>query len=165
MRDDAQKRVDANRRSSSTSAKPYKSGRAKPTADKENRGRGAKGGAEPYKSGRTKSAIRDKDAKKRKSTSSSVRFAETAEATKRPKLDIFSSSVFSKKKKTSTKSSKKSSTEPTAGTQSSGQHSYEGGGGARRRKKSESKVSTQGGKSSKARALAMKSFDDDGGFM
>lgn len=106
-------------------------------------------------SGRAKSAIKRKDLKSSKATSS-VRFDATAD---RPKLDIIMSGVH-------TKGSNHATTKPTesnkfppsiSSTQSSGISSSETG--SRRRKKS-----AIGGKS-KAALLAMKGFEDDGGFL
>ena len=108
-------------------------------------------------SGLAKSAIKLKDSRIPKTTSS-VRFDTTAD---RPKLDIFTSCVHGKEnkhaKKKSSTSDKSSSSKP--GSQTSGISSCEVGGGGRRRKKS-----SVGGKS-KANVLAMKGFDDDGGFL
>jgi hypothetical protein len=108
-------------------------------------------------SGLAKSAIKLNDSKLLKATSS-VRFDTTAD---RPKLDIFTSGVHGQEnmnaKKKSSTSDKSSSSKP--GSQISGISSWDAGGGGRRRKKS-----LVGGKS-KANVLAMKGFDDDGGFL
>jgi hypothetical protein len=108
-------------------------------------------------SGLAKSAIKLKDSRLPKPTSS-VRFDTTAD---RPKLDIFTSGVHRKEnnhaKKKSSNHDKFSSSKP--GSQTSGISSCEAGGGGRRRKKS-----SVGGKS-KANVLAMKGFDDNGGFL
>lgn len=103
----------------------------------------------------TKSAIKRKGSKSSKALSN-VRFDATAD---RPKLDIVMSGVESKvsnhAKTKPTKSSNFSLS--VSSTQTSGISSCESGG--RRRKKP-----SLGGKS-KAAILAMKGFDDDGGFL
>ncbi len=102
-----------------------------------------------------KSAIKLKDSKLPKTTSS-VRFDKTAD---RPKLDIFKSGVHGNENKHSKTKSSKPDSSSDPGSQTSGISSCEAGHGGRRRKKS-----SVGGKS-KASVLAMKGFDDDGGFL
>lgn len=99
-----------------------------------------------------KSAIKRKGLKSSKAASS-VRFDATAD---RPKLDVVMSGVVGNDAKTKQTNSNKFSLSISS-TQTSGISSCESGG--RRRKKA-----SNGGKS-KAALLAMKGFDDDGGFL
>ena len=108
-------------------------------------------------SGHAKSAIKGKDSKRPKTSSQSVRF--DPKTTNRPKIDIFQSGVHSKENNSKHPKKRSSTSSSNQGTQMSGISSAEGGGVARRRKKS-----SVGGKS-KASALQMKGFDDDGGFL
>jgi hypothetical protein len=102
-----------------------------------------------------KSAIKLMDSRLPKTTSS-VRFDKTAD---RPKLDIFKSVVHGREINHAKKKSSKPDSSSNPGSQTSGISSCEAGHGGRRRKKS-----SVGGKS-KASLLAMKGYDDDGGFL